>query len=72
MTNKNKSNETVSLEFTQTEFQILHHIVCNFDFAELNYHFDEDECDQAFNIDQKLHHAHVHISNMRGSVETKG
>ena len=56
-----KSNETITLELTQTEFEILHHIVCNFDFTELNDHFDEDECDQACNIDDKLYKAHAEL-----------
>ncbi|MEC8767149.1 MAG: hypothetical protein VXX23_01000 [Actinomycetota bacterium] len=57
--NENKLNGMVTLEFTQAEFEILHHIVCNFDFSELNDHFDEDACDQAFNIDVKLNRAHL-------------
>tara|TARA_R100000734_G_C3311968_1_gene102903 strand:- start:1520 stop:1729 length:210 start_codon:yes stop_codon:yes gene_type:complete len=56
--NKRKSNETIILEFTHTEFEILHHIVCSYDFTELNDHFDEDVCDQACGVDGKIYHAY--------------
>ncbi len=56
--NKSKSEDTDSLEFTDMEFEILHHTFCSYDFTELHYHFDEDVCDQACSVDEKLYHAY--------------